>query len=133
MTHDALSDDIRRLIADHINSVEQLEVLLLLRGKANREWSAAEVAEEIRTSETSARSRLEDLAARGFLAQRRDGARDVYQYAPLSNTLRDQVDRLDHAYAERRFTVIDLIFSKPIDKLRLYADAFRFRRDDSDG
>jgi hypothetical protein len=29
--------------------------------------------------------------------------------------------------------VIELIFGKPADKLRAFADAFRFRKGDSDG
>ena len=39
------------------------------------------------------------------------------------------VVRLAKDYAERRVTVITLIFSKPVDKLRTFADAFRLRKD----
>ena len=34
------------------------------------------------------------------------------------------------AYAERRYTVIDVIFSKPAERIRVFADAFRLRQDD---
>ena len=36
---------------------------------------------------------------------------------------------LAREYAARRVTVIGLIFSKPVDKIRSFADAFRLRRD----
>jgi len=36
------------------------------------------------------------------------------------------------SYADRRVTVIGLIFSKPVDKIRSFADAFRIRKDRSD-
>ena len=41
----------------------------------------------------------------------------------------DDRSALDRAYAERRVTVINLIFSKPIDKLRSFADAFRIKKE----
>jgi hypothetical protein len=44
-----------------------------------------------------------------------------------------QLDRtasdLARLYPERRFTIIEIIFSKPNDKIRSFADAFRIRRD----
>lgn len=58
-----------------------------------------------------------------------------YRYQPSDGRLQHAVDLLETAYAERRYTVIDLIFAKPIDNLKVYADAFLFRKgkDDSDG
>lgn len=131
MSQDELPDDVKKLIADHIVSVEQLEVLLLLHAEAGREWSAKTVADQIRTSESSAATRLADLRARGFLDEA-GGSPTTYRYAPAPKRARD-VDLLAQVYAQKRYTVIDLIFSKPIDNLRVYADAFRFRKDDSDG
>ena len=98
------------------------------------EWTAKEVSEEMRTSERSAATRLSDLRSRGFLDVREQETRR-YTFAPATDALRRGVDALADTYAERRYTVIDLIFEKPIDNLRVYADAFRFRRkeDDSDG
>ena len=133
MEKNELPDDVRKVIADHITSVEQLEILLMLRGSPQDEWSARRVSEEMRTSDRSAATRLADLAARGFLASRQSGADALFRFEPASAWLRRATDLLAQAYAERRYTVIELIFSKPIDNLRLYADAFRFRKDDSDG
>jgi hypothetical protein len=133
VVHD-VPEEVRKLIADHIVSVEQLEILLLLRAKPDVEWTAKAVSEEIRTSEGSAAMRLDDLRNRGFLTMEdRDAKR--YVFAPTDATLRRSVDSLANTYAERRYTVIDLIFQKPIDNLRVYADAFRLRwkEEDSDG
>ena len=124
-----VSDEARRLIAQHITSVEQLEILLLLRRHPERTWKVGEVGEQIRTSEASAAHRLTDLADRGLIVANGDG----YRYQPPSHEAERAIASLAEAYAERRYTVIDLIFSKPIDNLRVYADAFRFRRDDDTG
>lgn len=127
---DSIPEEARRLIAERINSVEQLEVLLLLRKDEEREWCAEEVSDELRSSPTSAARRLADLFAHDLLAMRQ-GSNTLYRYCPGSETLRRAVDALARAYAERRFTVIDMIFSKPVEKLRVFADAFRVREDDS--
>jgi hypothetical protein len=133
MAGEDLAESVKKLIADHITSVEQLEILMLLRTHPHREWTADDVSEEIRTSVRSAADRLADLRARSFLAARDEGGRSWYRYAPEDSRLRDAIEQLARAYSERRYTVIDLIFAKPIDRLRVYADAFRFRKDDSDG
>ncbi len=125
----ALPENVRRLIAEHITSVEQLEVLLLLARTDGRRWTPEAVSEELRTSVTSARARLADLERRGFLTSTEEGCR----FEPSMEQTREAVEALAGAYAERRYTVIDLIFSKPIDNLRVYANAFRFRKDDPDG
>lgn len=134
MIRDALPDDVQRFVAEQITSVEQLEILLLLRGRPDVEWTPTMVSEEIRTSERSATSRLADLERRGLLRSREEESSvKRFWFEPLTESLRRAVEHVATAYAERRYTVIDLIFSKPIDELRLYADAFRFRKGDRDG
>lgn len=120
----------RRLIADSIDSVEQLEILLLLLQHPARTWTAEEVARELRISPLSAGDRLEDLAHDALLA--RVKGEEEYRYAPGSAALDEAVRGLATAYTERRVTVINLIFSKPVDKIRTFADAFRLRKKEDD-
>lgn len=128
---ESVPEDVRKLLARHINSVEQLEILLVLRRRPEVGWTATEVAEELRTSESSARTRLRDLSARGFVET--VSSSETFRYAPSSAWLKGAVDQLADLYAERPYRVIDLIFAKPIDDLRVYADAFRYRKDESNG
>lgn len=120
----------RRLIADSIDSVEQLEILLLLLQHPERTWGAESVARELRISPLSAGDRLEDLTRDALLA--RVGGGEEYRYAPGSAELDEAVRGLATAYTERRVTVINLIFSKPVDKIRTFADAFRLRKKGDD-
>jgi hypothetical protein len=120
-----VTDDARRLITEHIHSVEQLEVLLLLRAAPDKEWSAAEVARALVSQPDTAETRLADLARRRLL-KRKD---DTYRYAPVAKTDK-AVGDLATAYATRRTTVIGLIFSKPSDAVTSFSDAFRLRRRD---
>ncbi|WNG32920.1 hypothetical protein F0U61_04295 [Archangium violaceum] len=122
---------VRRLIAENIDSVEQLEILLLLFQHPQRTWNAESVARELRVSALSAGERLEDLNYDGLVA-RVDGSAGEYRYGPETPALDEAVRGLATAYAERRVTVINLIFSKPVDKIRTFADAFRLRKKGDD-
>jgi hypothetical protein len=125
-----IPEEVRKLIAEHIVSVEQLEVLLLLRSRPQEDWGPERVSEAIRTSSRSAEKRLANLAARDFITRTSD--EPSYRYSTTGK--RDQaVALLAETYAEKRYTVIELIFSKPIENLRVYSDAFLFRKEPSDG
>jgi hypothetical protein len=123
-----ISQDVRTLIVERIDSVVQLEVLLLLHSTPGRAWSSAEVAQQLRIDPSWATGQLGELAARALLAAVPE-AGDSFRYAPASPQLDGTVAQLAKDYAERRVTVITLIFSKPVDKLRTFADAFRLRKD----
>jgi hypothetical protein len=57
----------------------------------------------------------------------------LYRFAPGSAKLEQAVRDLAAAYATRRVTIISLIFAKPTDKLKSFAEAFRFRREEDRG
>lgn len=118
---------VRDLIHQHIDSVEQLEVLLLLHDHGDRDWSAEDVSQELRTNQESTAARLADLTARGLVAE--GATRDVYRYAPRTHDINAAVAGLAREYSVRRVSVITLIFAKPLDRIRSFADAFRLRRD----
>ena len=122
--------DVRELIHEHIDSVEQLEVLLLLHRRRERDWSAIEVSEELRTNSQSTGLRLEDLVQRGLIKP--GGRADAYEYGPRTAALDRAVEGVARDYEIRRVSVITLIFAKPLDRIRTFADAFRIRRE-SDG
>ena len=128
---DALPPRIQGFLGAHIHSVEQLEVLLLLRAHAATEWSAHAVARELRIAESSAGGRLEDLCLRGLLTRGRDP--DTLRYAAPSGELGRAVDELAQLYPQRRVSIITFIFSRPNERLRSFADAFRLKRGHTDG
>jgi hypothetical protein len=138
-----LSEEVKKFIAEHISSVEQLEVLLWLHQRQQQTWSAQKVSQELRIDPASAAERLADLEARGLLTRREAGgggpptegaaADPLYQYQPQKPHFDHAVSDLAKSYQEYRVTVISLIFSKPIDKIRTFADAFKFRKDKGNG
>jgi hypothetical protein len=124
-----LPEEVHRFLHQHIDSVEQLEVLLLLWRTPERGWTSDEVATAVYSHPSSVIRRLARLLGQGLLREREPGC---YQYAPRTAELHQTVTRLDHVYRERRVAVITIIASKPIENVRAFSDAFRIRRKKED-
>jgi hypothetical protein len=121
--------DVRHFILANITSVDQLEVLLLLRSSPDKEWTAAEVSRQLYTEPESAAARLADLAALGLLAVQEGGER-LYRYRPRAGEQDRVVGRLADVYKQRRVATIALIYSeRPNSPVQAFADAFRFRKE----
>jgi hypothetical protein len=114
-------------VREYIDSVDQLEILLLLRGGPEREWTAEEISRALSTSEASVVARLAYLQSVGLVEMKRPSH---YRYAPKSQDVAQVMEEVSAAYAQYRVRIINLIYSKPIDKIRTFADAFKLRKED---
>ena len=121
--------DVERFLAEHIDSIAQLEILLLLHADPAAEATAATVARALAVDAAWASTELHDLATRGLLAQGTNGTAPAFRFAPHTVELRDTIERVLRMFRERRVTVIDFVASKPSRHIRGFADAFRFRKD----
>lgn len=125
--------NVRTLVVQLIDSVVQLEALLLLHADPQRAWAPEDMAKELRIEAAGAQDQLTILASRGLVGIV-DPDTGTYHYGPSSPELAEAVNGLAKAYADRRVTIIGLIYSQPAtDTLRSFADAFRFRKDPTDG
>jgi hypothetical protein len=125
-----ISDQCRAFILDNIGSVVQLEALLLLR-RSGTPSTVDALARELRIEPNGALEQLTMLWRRGLLERLDNPERDAY--APRTPAAAACVDALAAAYDDRRVTVISLIYSRPQDTVRVFADAFRLRKDEDDG
>ncbi|HEY1922150.1 MAG TPA: hypothetical protein VGG44_05240 [Tepidisphaeraceae bacterium] len=132
MVEAEIPEPVRAFIAAHIDSVVQLEILLLLHQSSSRAFAAEDVARELRIEPAWAGPCLADLSARGMLVAG-DGADPKYRFQPSSPGLQETIDQVSVAYATHRVRVTTLIFAKPPGALRSFSDAFRIRRDRSNG
>lgn len=114
-------------INKNISSVEQIEVLLILHANPERAWTIDEISAILRSSPNSIRSRLKMLEQRALSAA---VPPEGYRYA-ASGRLHEMVEVLAEEYGQRRFSVIELVFSRP-DAARSFADAFRLREDEEE-
>ena len=128
MVDGALPPDVHEFLLEHADSIAQLEILLLLHDGAESKTPDA-IARHLGVDAAWAARELADLAARGLLAVHANGGPPTYRFAPHSEEILATVDRVAQAMRERRVTVIETIARKPSRHLRVFADAFRLRKD----
>jgi hypothetical protein len=107
---DWLPDDARRLIAENVDSVGALDLLLLVRGEPERWWSPEEVSDALHCPARWAALQLEALQSGGLLAADGDGG-CRYAFRPRSARLTDAVNALAEAYTTHAREVVWLIFT----------------------
>jgi hypothetical protein len=124
MKDEPITADVREFILRHIDSVAQLEALLLMKHNPGERWNAAKMASRIYTSESETAELLARLRADGFLSS----ADDFYWYECKNPDEQETVDRLSLIYSRHLIPVTNLIHAKP-RRIRQFADAFKFRKD----
>lgn len=120
--------EVKRFLAKYIQSLFQLEVLLLLQAHPVRPWTAERVDHETRIGLQSVRGLLAMFEKRGLLSVSQD-PEISYRYQPETEELDQAVKLLAVTYKERRVKVTNFIYSSPLDEIRGFAEAFRLRKD----
>ena len=128
MSDSFIPDDVAQFIIDKVDSVAQMEALLLFRNEPQEAWTVAALAKRLYVNENQTAAIINRLCAEGFLAVQTSDLVQ-YRYAPSSEDLRQQIDRVCAIYTRHLVPVTNLIHSKPKTRLQEFADAFRLRRD----
>ena len=124
MTDGIIPDDLRDFILRHVDSITQLEALILLRAHPDTDWDAKQTAARLYASSQEVAEVLARLCADGLLACNGE----LYRYHCETAELRAMVDRLADAYSRHLIPVTNMIHAKP-RRIRQFADAFKFRKD----
>ena len=104
----------------------------MLAGRPGHVWTSAALAEQLRIDPAWVETQLRAMAAGGLVVVLDGHPSAEYRFEPRTAEVARAIDDLATAYADRRVTVIGLIFAKPLDKIRSFADAFRIRKDRAD-
>jgi hypothetical protein len=128
MADDALPAEVRGFLGRYIESVEQLEILLLVASNPSRAWNVQEVYGVIRSSEGSVAHRLASFAREGLL-QAGDSQPPTYSLAAVSGDLHAAISKTAEVYQTRRVRVIEAIFKSELDPIQGFANAFKLRKD----
>jgi hypothetical protein len=127
MANDLIPDDVKQFIVDKIDSVAELEGLLLMRRHPETEWNNESLAQRLYTSRQQTEEILAHLYASGFLT-----AKEIepltYRYQPASPALAGMGDNLAEIYAKYLVPVTNLIHSKCEIRVQRFADAFKLRK-----
>jgi len=128
-----LPEDVRALLKEHIESYEQLEMLLLLRRERYEVWTAEGLAARLRVGAELIEPALAALKLSG-LVEITGTAPSRFAYRPASPGLDAATGRLEREYAERPILIIQLMSANAIERLRTaalhtFADAFVLKKD----
>jgi hypothetical protein len=121
------SEDLTRFIQAEIQSIEQLEILLLLAGEPHRFWSPEAVYAVVKSSQASVSERLKAFADRRIL-KCEEVPEIRFQFAPETDMLWRNITELVQAHKQRPLKVIEAIYSRPPDAIQEFAKAFDFRK-----
>ncbi len=129
MKKQGIPRDVEEFILRSIHSVEQLEILLLLAKDIDRDWTVEEILSVIKTAPSSVESRLTDLCGRRLVSKRLVNVRTVYRCS-MTPSVTSCVHELSKFYESHKDAVITLIYSRPAEAIRIFAEALQIRRDD---
>lgn len=111
-------------IHEHVDSIESLEILLLLRRASETFWRAEALESHLGMKSGSAEKRLDGLLRAHLVTQ---GSSGGYRYQPPSEEIAANVSALAEAYAERRTAVVNTVYSENLNRLRAFSNAFKMR------
>ena len=114
---------LRNLIASSIDSIEGLEILLLLRRSPHAFWATRAIAEQLGITPEIVSTKLDLLRRAGLVSVGEETG--AFRYAPHSVELAASLGELEKAYNERRASVVNTIFSANLERLRAFSDAFK--------
>lgn len=129
MSGEFIPDAIAQFILEKIDSVAQLEALVLLRDNPKENWSAQALANRLYISEQQTAELVIRLCAHGFVIATASEP-PLYRYQPSSIELQQTVDRVVEVYSKHLVPVTNLIHSKAKTRVQEFANAFKFRKDD---
>jgi hypothetical protein len=132
--------DVLTLIHERLAGLDELEVLLLVRGGAVHGVSATEVADRLGLPVSSSEAALVSLCSASLLVHDGGGggAERRYAYRPGTPELDGAVSSLAAIYGERRLEVMRILSNSALDRIRsaaarTFADAFVIRRNGQGG
>jgi hypothetical protein len=124
MNEELIPADVRDFILECIESVAQLEALLLLRSDPEQGWNSPAIAQRLYIDESEARVLLSNLVACELAIS--EG--DTFRFAVRDAEHGILIDDVAQAYRRYLVPVTKLIHDKS-QSIRKFADAFRFRKD----
>jgi hypothetical protein len=119
--------EVLRFLDENIDTVPQLETLLMMSQAQDRSWLVAEVAAHNYITEQRAEEVLHSLQRRGLICA--DESSAGFRFNPASLETRAIVRDLARYYQANLSRITTLIHSKPSASIKEFARAFDFKKD----
>jgi hypothetical protein len=127
MVPSEISAAVLKFIDERIDSVPQLETLLMMKDESQRVWNAADVAARTYVPLAEAARVLEALQRRALVAPAETGG--GYRIALGDGALRELVDEVARTYRANLSRITTIIHEKPPASLMEFARAFDLKKE----
>ena len=124
-SQDQLPSELRAFLHSCIESIEQVELLMILRGSESLR-TARQIGDDVRVPTAVTRRNLDTLAARGILEVSVE-TETYYRYRPKSAELARYCDLLAQHYVTSRHIILKLVSANSRLAVKHFADAFKLR------
>jgi hypothetical protein len=109
-----ISSTVRDFIGTYITSVDELEILLLLRQTPRKSLGSLAISKALQLDQRIAEIRLDRLSASGLIRATEIGNEKVYEYRPESRPTEWAIAELAEVYPQFRVRIISLIYSRSL-------------------
>lgn len=116
-----------RFLEENIDTVPQLETLLMMHAEPGRGWTIADVAARNYIDEHRATETLNALQRRGLVVFAE--APPVFRFHPARHEVDALVGELAACYRRKLSTVTELIHAKPSASVKEFARAFEMKKE----
>jgi hypothetical protein len=123
-----LDAELLAFIRTAVRSTWTLELLLLMREQRSQAFAIDDLVLSLRATPTLMKGCLAQLEAAGLTVHENA----TWRYAPSSAVLDKLAGDLAAEYAERPVGVVNAIMAQPNDRLKNFADAFKFPKKKDD-
>jgi hypothetical protein len=123
-----IPERVLQFLSERIDTVPQLEAVLLMWQQAARNWSAEEIAARVYVSPREAEALLEALR-RGQLVAATPEEAGRYRYDGEWDPSGERIAELAAVYARNLVQVATFIHSRGSSSVREFARAFDFKRE----
>ena len=127
---DIIPNDIKRFLVANIESILQLEALLLLRRHQDQKLSCETIAGRLYVGPLDIAGALRKLVARGLIVTEIRGEISVFHYNYTNQTVVQAVDRVADLYTKYLIPVTNFIHQRPLKNLQDFSDAFKLNEDE---
>ncbi len=137
MSDEWTTEQLRLFMLAHVESVEQLELLLIMAEQPDQPMTWDSAVPRVGVDRVEARAALAHLAAQGLLTNAVEERGPVYWYRPTPE-LRIGVEALVRARVQSPTTIMKLMSTNAVERMRTwamraFADAFVVVRKKDDG
>lgn len=122
----SISSSLAEFIRGAFPSVWTLELLAIVQGEPQRNWTGAELVERLRGSDHIVVQGISALIAGGLVATEAEGR---IRYAPASKEIQRMAEETVRQYAKRPDAVRRIIVFADQKGLQAFSEAFKLRAD----